>query len=173
MAGQTSTVRLVKDTASRPTKDTLAQALQSSCTIDAKEWNESPFKFSFPEQAAASWVNKIKARSVPLGSLGRYMLGMQVYHNTLHTKEQMENRIYHSSIPKSNAWYPESGGRNIKRYELIETFKEWVLPGEHSYTNFDLTLAEGERLVIREITGDTLVAALTDSRHIPNKGQFE
>jgi hypothetical protein len=166
---QTSSVLLVKDTASRPTKDSLAKALQSSCLIDATAWNVGPFSFAFPEQAEASWVNKMKESGVTLGSLGRYMLGMQVYHNTLHTKEEMENRIYHSTAPKSNDWYPESGGKNIKRYELTETFKEWVLPGKHSYTNFDLSLAKGERIVVREITGETLVAALTDSRHIPNK----
>jgi hypothetical protein len=88
----------------------------------------------------------------------------------LHSKKDIENRIYHSFTPKDKTYFPESGGKNIKRYEFLENFKEYVAYGNWVYNKPDWKYCTAPRILIREIPSErNLICCYTDTSHIPNK----
>jgi hypothetical protein len=166
-----SLVSWVFDDSPKPSRESLtkANAVAQNCLLDA--WRTAKDNnFSPPQTKAAGWIAKIRQNSVSLSSLGEYTLGMQVYHNSLHSQKEMEERIYHSETNRGKGWYRESGGSNIKRYEFIPEFNEWVKYGESWCYNCPASqFISGARILVREITGDTLVCAYTEETTIPNK----
>ncbi len=165
-----SNLNIVQDKAEPPTQETLQQALKNLKIADTTSFKEDPEYMInlYPELEYIT--SKITRASVELGSVSKYTLGMQVYHNTMHTKQQIENRVYHSETRLNKTYYPESGGRNISRYLFSETYKEFVSYGEWCYNKPDWNFCTGERILVREIPGETtLVCSITNTEHVPNK----
>ncbi len=163
-------VNWIEDAAPHPTAKSLLDAELTPITVPISAWKTANgFAFIRPQTAQAAWVDKMKQRSQPLGSFGKYVLGMQIYHNSLHSKLEMENRIYHSASNRGKEWIPESGGKNIRRYEFVSEFKEWAKYGDHCYHKPPPEFLSGARIVVREITGKTLICAYTEEKHAPNK----
>jgi hypothetical protein len=163
-------VEWVEDKAKTPSEASLRQACTEATKLDLIEWRQAEGNlFSTSSRGRASWIDKLSSTGVTLGSLGKYTLGMQVYHNTIHSKAEMEKRISHSHSPGKGTWLRECRGTNVQRYFLVEQMSEWVVYCERCYNKPALEFARGPRLVIREITGETLNCAYTEMEHMPNK----
>jgi hypothetical protein len=163
-------VEWIEDDASLPSETSLRAAATKAANLNLSVWRQAADKvFLRPETTKSSWLKKVTENSVPLGSLGSYTLGMQVYHNTVHTKAEMEQRISHAEKPGKGIWLRESRGTNVTRYQFLEEMKEWVEYGTRCYHQPGKEFSKGGRIVIREITGETLVCAYTDTEHMPNK----
>ena len=161
----------IEDETAMPSQASLLDAGTRPIKLDVTDWHQAVDNiFARPQTAKSSWVQKLLGDSmVALGSLGRYTLGMQVYHNTVHTKDEMERRISHAVRPGKGTWLRESRGTNVQRYFFREDMEEWVEYGERCYHQPGREFSRGPRLVIREITGERLNCAFTDTEHMPNK----
>ncbi len=163
-------VEWIEDETPHPSFQSLANAEISQSLVSISAWKATnDFAFTRPKAAETSWIAKMKTHSQSLGNFGKYVLGMQIYHNSLHSKAEMENRIYHSSRNRGKGWLPESGGKNIRRYEFVSEFNEWAKYGDHCYHKPPPEFLSGPRIVVREITGKTLICAYTEEEHAPNK----
>ena len=161
----------VEDETEQPSESSLRDASTRATRLDLAVWRQAADNvFSRPEGAKASWLQKLAGDAVvPLGSLGSYTLGMQVYHNTVHSKDEMERRISHAHKPGRGTWLRESRGTNVQRYHFNEAMEEWVEYGKRCYHQPGREFSNGPRIVIREITGETLNCAYTATEHMPNK----
>ena len=165
-------VSWIEDNSQSPSAATLDLATRAGRSVSFASWQANPTSvFENATDSSVDLTNRITKQQgcVPLASLCEYTLGMQVYHNTLHTAEEMQNRIYHRSAPQPKPWYPESTGGNIKRYHFIPSYKNWVKPGEWCYIHPPARYYSGPRILVREITSSTLVCAYTEEEHIANK----
>lgn len=88
-----------------------------------------------------------------LESVARASLGCQAYNSSKHTKEQIENRVFHSSKKLSNEYLPELAGNDVSRYLIQRTRGMWIKYGSwlHDYRSMDWL--QGPRILLREITG--------------------
>ncbi len=164
-------IEIIEDQNQIPSLTTLNEAIQQKRIIDKNLWlsNEGiKFSLSFTTEIAAI-IEKLKIQSVELSSIAKYTLGMQIYHHTMHTQQQIKERIYHSDTQANDHFWPESTGRNVLRYHFKDTFKSYAAYGEWCYSKPAWEFCSEPRILIREITSRTLVAVTTDTIHIPSK----
>ena len=107
-------------------------------------------------------IEKMQNRSVSLSKLAEMALGLQAYHNSMHSKEQIEKRVFHSKTKLSKEYLLELGGKNIYRYGVTFPEDNWVKYGEWLYNKPPERFFEGERIAIREVLGKTIIATLLD-----------
>ena len=159
----------ITDRSAIVSENSFKRAIDGNQIIDSRQFksNES-FSFSI-SNGDNTLVNKLKKNDT-LNSVAKYALGMQVYHNTKHSSDIISARAYHSPQKKDNTYFPETGGRNIKKFVFDETIKEFVSYGDWAYNKLDWEFCTGNRILIREILGiDGIVACCTDVICIPNK----
>ena len=70
-------------------------------------------------------------------------LGLQPYHNTIHTAKQIENRFLHSDNKKSESFIIELGGRDINKYSVSSNKNNYLDFSAELYTKPSLTFFEG------------------------------
>ncbi|MEK8022157.1 MAG: N-6 DNA methylase, partial [Candidatus Parabeggiatoa sp.] len=164
-------IEVIEDTSELPSTTTLSEAIVHKRLVDKKTWlHDEHVKFSLSSsQKIVAFFDKIKTCSVELSSLARYTLGMQVYHNSKHSPQEMKERVYHSEEQKNDTFWLESTGRNILRYHFVETFQNYVAFGEWCYSKPSWEFCSEPRILIREIPSKTLVCTATDTVHIPTK----
>ncbi|MDD4996849.1 MAG: N-6 DNA methylase, partial [Syntrophales bacterium] len=88
-----------------------------------------------------------------LESVARASLGCQAYNSSKHTKEQIENRVFHADHKKEEDYLPELAGNDVGRYKINRARGQWIKYGPwlHDYRTLDWL--EGPRILIREICG--------------------
>jgi hypothetical protein len=88
-----------------------------------------------------------------LESVARASLGCQAYNSSKHTKEQIENRVFHADHKKGKDYLPELAGNDVGRYKINRVRGQWIKYGPwlHDYRTMDWL--EGPRILIREISG--------------------
>jgi hypothetical protein len=112
-------------------------------------------------------MNNVKDR---LADVANYTIGLQVYHNTMHSQDEISNRVFHSEFQKDETYIPELGGKNIARYSVLFPIKGFVSLGEWCYNKPDEMYLTGKRIFIREIPSKShLIAALYEGQGICSK----
>ncbi len=114
-------------------------------------------------------VKQIETHSRPLYELASYSLGIQVYHNTIYSKEEMDQRVAHASIQLNTDYIIEAGGRHIQRYGLKLPADSFVNYAAKAYQKPDKKFLAGPRIILREITGDNLTATIVEQEVAFNK----
>ena len=99
-------------------------------------------------------------------------LGEQPYHNTIHTKKQMESRFLHSDHKVNSAYLQELGGRDIFKYCVTRTRPIYLDYSAELYTKPPMKYFRGERIIVREIPGETLVCAYATEEFLVNKSCY-
>ena len=165
-------IKVYNDKENNPNSDSLNKALLFPSQLNISEiLQTSDFKIQINEDSVvAGIIKKTELSSTKLFELSDYTLGMQVYHNSIHNKTDIINRIYHSKSKINDTYFPESGGSNIKRYSFLNDFKEYVSYGDWCYNKPDWKFCSQERILIREIPNkDGLTCCLTETHHVSNK----
>jgi len=120
-------------------------------------------------------TEKLQQLGLPLRNvLDDVCLGMQVYHNTLHTPAQMESRCHHALSKRGRWWFPEYGGRHIKGF-AVSTDKAVPFVDYAATTVYqkpDIRFFTNPRLIMREIVGDRLIVAYADQKFAVNKSCY-
>lgn len=117
---------------------------------------------------------KMETNSIPLGEITdmEMCLGAQPYHNSIHTEEEMKSKFLHSSYKVNEDYVLDNGGKNFGKYTLLSPSKKWIDYSAEFYTKPDERFFNFPRIVIREITGKTLVCHYLEDFHFFNKSVF-
>ncbi|MDI6782913.1 MAG: N-6 DNA methylase [bacterium] len=168
---EVSEIDIIDDQSEIPNATTLLEAEKRINSVEKKTWlNNEQFQFYISSSIDFDkLISKIRTCSVELSSVAKYTLGMQVYHNSMHSNEHIKQRVYHAKNKKDETFWPESGGNNIQRYNFIENFKEYVSYGEWCYNKPPWEFCSKPRILIREIPSKTLVCTFSNGIHIPKK----
>ncbi|MCC2591183.1 Eco57I restriction-modification methylase domain-containing protein [Chryseobacterium sp. MFBS3-17] len=163
---QRKNVEFITDLSKNPSPETLAKALNTN----SYEVQDNLEKFEILEESEYfGIIKKIKNNSTPLYQIAEYTIGLQVYHNSIHTQEQIKNRIYHSLEKKNQTYIPEVGGSMIGRYRLAPT-KEYVSYGEWNYNKPAKNFISTNTIMVREIPSKAnLLCTLSKDISVGNK----
>jgi hypothetical protein len=124
---------------------------------------------------AEALIGKLQSDAIRLANvLDDLTLGMQVYHNTIHSQTQMEARCHHATTKRGRWWLPEYGGRHLADYavrtEVRVPFVNYSATA--IYQKPDHRFFSGPRLILREIVGDRLAIAYADEEFVVNKSCY-
>jgi hypothetical protein len=121
-------------------------------------------------------INKLLFKSLKLGDvcsiIGGYKpyqvgYGKSVYGNYPQTNDDVLNRVYHSDIKISDEFYPDIKGSNIHKY-YIKQNTQWVKWGNWLMSPKNKELFTNDKIVVREIIGNGLIAAWDDNGYFTN-----
>jgi len=128
----------------------------------------------FSDRAAGKLIMKIIDSSCRLSDIENVdiSLGLQPYHNTIHSDNEMKSRFLHSKIKENENFLIELGGKNIHKYYISELQDNFLNFSAELYTKPNIKFFNGERLVIREIVSDTLIVGLTKKKMLFNKSCY-
>lgn len=104
-------------------------------------------------EQAKEILAKIRAVSVELESIADLAIGVQAYNSSKHTKEQIENRVFHSTEKESEEYLPEIAGNDVSRYDLEFDGNSWLRYGDHLHDCRDMYYLQGPRILVRQIPG--------------------
>lgn len=120
-------------------------------------------------------VEKLERAGIRVGDItSEIVLGMQVYHNTLHSEDQMERRIHHGDSKRGVNWIPEFSGKDIQGFRLpIERAALFVNYGATDiYHKPPREYFETPRIILREIPAERLVVAYAETKFSVNKSCY-
>lgn len=118
--------------------------------------------------AEGEMVRRLTKRFPPLTSIARASLGCQAYNSSKHTKEQIEQRVFHSDRKIGKEYLPELAGNDVARYEINRERGQWIKYGPWLHDFRTMDWLEGPRILIREISGAkpySIFAAYTESTY--------
>jgi hypothetical protein len=122
---------------------------------------------------SAVLIDKIINNSTPLSQRALMCVGVQAYDKYAgQSEEVIKKRIFHSNKKKDKTFRPEIGGKNIIRFFVTPNGDEWISYGDWLAHPRNPWFFQGERIVIREITGAhprRIVCSLVDDNSIPYK----
>jgi adenine-specific DNA-methyltransferase len=137
--------------------------------------NSERFEFDiFVDSDKGKIIDKIEDNSIRLGDLTENItLGLQAYHNTIHSKKQIESRFLHSNKKTDGGYLLEFGGKNIMPFYVKQpTVKKYVNYAAELYTKPSIEYFSDRRLIVREIFNKKLNAVITDDNFAVNKSCF-
>ena len=126
----------------------------------------------FANSNVASIIDKMRQATSFSDWGAEICLGVQPYHNTIHTKKQMEERFLHSDYQKNKNYLQELGGRDVPRYGVPIGRGIWLDYSAELYMKPDMRFFSGERIILREIPSTTLIATLTSAKILVNKSCY-
>jgi len=110
-----------------------------------------------------SLARKIEEKSQPMGEVTESTTGYQLYHNTIHTEEEIEAAVYHADSQINEDYVPEIRGGSIHRYFVDPTPDGYVDESAEFYRHLPEEFRKGSRVLIREITSaDGIVSAFVE-----------
>ncbi|MCD0168610.1 N-6 DNA methylase [Deinococcus sp. 23YEL01] len=102
------------------------------------------------------------------------VLGFQFYHNTIHSEDQINSKYLHINKPHPGVSHAEILGKDLIKPKVESKIaRSYVIyrPNEY-YTKTEVKDVLGRRIILREITGDRLVASYADDDFIVNKSCY-
>jgi len=98
-------------------------------------------------------LRRINQEMPKLKEVARASLGCQAYNSSKHTKEEIENRIYHSDHQINEEYLPELAGNDVSRYYYHHIKGTWLKYGSWLHDYRSMEWFTGPRILLREITG--------------------
>ena len=128
----------------------------------------------FSNAADDDLISKFSNNSITIDNINKIevTLGLQPYHNTLHSESQISSRFLHSAKKVKSSYIAELGGRDVHKYSFGKSKDSFLDYSAELYTKPPMKFFEGERLVIREIVSDTLIVGFTENKILFNKSCY-
>lgn len=118
-------------------------------------------------------LRKIEANANRLQSFTSIARGVGVYHKRVgHTKEFIKEDPYQSKEIKDNTFVPYLRGKNIKQFIIDWKHDSFISYGKWLAEPREPKYFEGNRILLRQIPGDKLIAAFIDSKFITDQSVF-
>ncbi len=130
-------------------------------SIIQSEYNEININ---ADDKAQNIRKKMLSKSVLLGDINdvEMCLGVQPYHNTIHTPEQIQSEFLHAAFQKNENYVLAYGGKHFVKYFVNGTPKRWIDYSAELYNKPDDRFFRGPRIVIRQIVSNTMICAYID-----------
>jgi hypothetical protein len=128
----------------------------------------------FKESKTDELIESIHTDSIRLANTDgiEITLGIQAYHNSLHSEEEIKSKFLHSSTKQDDTYLPEIGGRNITHYKMKLAATKFIRICNLIYNKPEDKFFHGTRIIVREITGDRLICAITTESNAVNKSCY-
>jgi hypothetical protein len=121
---------------------------------DKRTWEDDPLcKFNiFKDNIESNLLNLIEKNKTELINEVNFSLGITPYDKAKgHTKEQIENRTFHSTKKESNEYVPLISGKNIRRYNVELKFDEYLKYGSWLGASRDSRFFTEPNIIVRQI----------------------
>lgn len=166
-----SEVEIINDNSKLPSAESLYKSLTESNFISHENYlKDDEINIDFTNKILSNLLRNIEKNTQKLSEVANYTLGLQVYHNTLHSQENIKERIYHNTQQLDGTYIPEIGGKHLSRYSINLNHLEYVSIGEWCYNKPSDYFLTGERIFIREIPSSShLICTLFSGLGVPNK----
>jgi len=134
----------------------------SNFNIDTKIWYEqNAFNLQI-DDVAQTILKKIESVPARLGQISQIYSGIKTYEvgkgKPAQTEKTRITKPYTSNTKLGEEWLPFFDGKHIGRYELLWNKNNWINYGEWLAAPRNKENFEGEKILIRKITGKTLIA---------------
>ena len=130
--------------------------------IDTSLWHEQQAFNVQSDKAESSIVKKIEEGKIQLNSIAEMFSGIKVYEvgkgKPPQTVKIRDEKPFTSKIQVSDEWKPFYDGKHISRYQLFWKNDNWIYYGPWIAAPRNPKNFEGEKILIRKIVGQTLLA---------------
>ncbi len=136
---------------------------KSSFEARPSEWVSEPdarFETIYPPKLVSA-LNRAFKGSRPLGEVADVTVGIQVYHRRNLTRDEIENRVFHSKSRDGADWFPFLTGNEIQRYFEFPAGAEFLRYSERLCDKRALAHYAEPRILIQQIFWNRLSAALS------------
>lgn len=128
----------------------------------AKDWfDQNAFNIQ-TNNAENNLLNKLENGRQTISEFAGMFYGIKAYQvgkgKPLQTEKIRDEKPFTSDIKKSENWLPFYDGKNIGRYKLLWNNNNWLNYGDWLAEPRKPSVFEGEKILIRKITGKTLVS---------------
>ena len=123
-------------------------------TQDKKIWEDDILcKFNiFKDSNESNILNLIEKNKTELINEVNFSLGITPYDKAKgHTKQQIENRVFHSKQKDSEEYVPLIAGKNIKRYNIDLKFEEYLRYGNWLGAPRNSRFFTDPKIIVRQI----------------------
>jgi len=131
-------------------------------TADSKDWFEQKAFNLQADNTESILLSKIEKSSNTISDIAEMFSGIKSYEvgkgKPAQTKKIKDEKPYTSEIQIDKSWQPFFDGKHIGRYQLLWKNNNWIKYGQWLAAPRDPENFEGEKILIRKITGKTLLA---------------
>jgi type I restriction-modification system DNA methylase subunit len=131
-------------------------------TISTKVWFEQNAFNIQSDVAESKIISRIGSQNKPLSHIGEIFYGIKVYQvgkgKPPQTKDTVERKPFTSFKKEDKTFLPFFDGKHIDRYELLWENNNWIKYGPWVAEPRQPRKYEGEKVLIRKIVGETLIA---------------
>jgi len=137
---------------------------------DKKIWEgDALCKFNiFKDNVESNLLNLIEKDKTELINEVNFSLGITPYDKAKgHTKQQIENRVFHSTQKESNEYVPLIAGKNIRRYNVELKFDEYLKYGTWLGASRDSRFFTEPKIIVRQILDGSnlsIIAAYSEEK---------
>lgn len=140
---------------------------QKEFFVKSKDWFEqNTFNLQI-DNFEKQLLNKVEKDKKTVNDIGAIFYGIKAYQKGKgkppQTDKIRDEKPFTSNIRKAKTWLPFFDGKHISRYENLWRENNWIYYGKWLAEPRKPSLFEGEKILIRKITGKTLIAT-----YIPN-----
>ncbi|MEO8148921.1 MAG: N-6 DNA methylase [Bacteroidia bacterium] len=131
--------------------------------INTKDWfEENAFNLQ-TDNSEKILITKIEAEKKSIADIAKMYSGIKVYEvgkgKPAQTERIRNTKPYTSKAQIDKSWFPFYDGKHIGKYERFWKDNNWIKYGEWLAAPRNPENFEGEKILIRKITGKTLLAS--------------
>ncbi len=149
-----------------------------SCKISQSNWNDGKdFIFRiFVDNNTLSLLSKIEGKYLKLGEISAFSLGITPYDKYKgHTKEQIANKVFHSTFQKDRTFKKLLAGNDVMRYYTHWNGKYWINYGSWLGAPRDQKFFIEKRILVKQIidtTAKRIWASISDEELYNSQNAF-
>src|SRR5579859_1289140 len=121
---------------------------------------DTRFETVYPPRFVSALSRAFKIAQ-PLASVADVTVGIQVYHRRNVTRDEIENRIFHSATRKGADWFPFLTGNEVQRYFETPSGDEYLQYNERLCDKRALQHYAEPRILIQQIFWNRLSASMS------------
>ncbi|WP_228051635.1 DUF7149 domain-containing protein [Sphaerospermopsis aphanizomenoides] len=148
--------------------------LMSKYIVNQSLWQQDELKIINIDltEKDISLRNKIEDGSQLLEELAIIKFGIKIYEtgkgNPKQKKEDAQNRIFEANFQVDDTYRPYLEGKDINKY-FVSWQNRWIKYGQNLAAPRDISLFEGQRILVRRIVGRTLIACYTNDNFVTSQ----
>ena len=131
-------------------------------TISTRVWFEQNAFNIHSDVAESKIISRIESENKPLSHISEIFYGIKVYQvgkgKPPQTKDILETKPFTSHKKEDETFLPFFDGKHVGRYELLWEKNNWLKYGHWLAEPRQPQKYEGEKILIRKIVGQTLIA---------------
>ncbi len=135
---------------------------QKDFFVKTKDWFEQNSFNLQTDNTENGLVNKLESGKENIGNIADIFSGIKTYEvgkgKPVQTEKVRTEKPYTSSVKIDKNWFPFFDGKYIGRYKLLWKANNWIKYGEWLAAPRNPINFEGEKILIRKITGKALIA---------------